>query len=107
MAKGDAEDLRRSLRGALREFLGTFDAPTLLTLRGEVQVAERWLEAKHPKEAGVARPAFDAVSRYHAFTTEIEGFAKSRRSAETASLFDLGSVGILAAENILTADKIT
>lgn len=108
MAKGDGESLRRAVREALRAYLSSMDAASLLRLRGEVQVAVRWLEARgDDSRAGVARAAEDALTGYHAFASEVQGFSGSRRYAETASLFDLGAVGVLALENVLTADKIT
>jgi len=108
MGKGDAKALRASYMGALREVLGRFDEPSLLELRGELQVAERWLERRAEADrARSARVALDAVTRLYQFTAEVRGFAESRKAAETASMFDLGAVGVLALENILTADKVT
>jgi hypothetical protein len=52
-----------------------------------------------------ADTALEAVSRFYHFSQEIGGFAASTRAAEAASLFDLASVGILAVENVVTAEK--
>src|SRR5213079_1473095 len=54
-----------------------------------------------------ADEALDAVSRFYLYGQEIDGLRASNRSAETASYYDLASVGVLAVENVLTADHPT
>ena len=108
MPKGDPKALREGFVAALREVVARFDEPSLLKLRSELQVATRWLEGRDDaKRAASARAALDAVTKLYQFTAEVRGFAESRKSAETASMFDLGAVGVLALENILTAEKVT
>jgi len=108
MAKGDAKALLEDYRGALRAVLSRLDEPSLLKLRGELQIASRWLKAREDlARAKSAEAALDAVSRLYQFTVEVRGFTSSRQNAESASMFDLGSIGVLAVENILTAEKVT
>ena len=108
MTRGEAGRLAAGFREAFREALARFDEPSLLRLRGELQVASRWLaDHKDHERAEAAERTLQAVSRLYAFTVEIRGFSGSRQAAETASLFDLGSVGVLSLENVLTSDKIT
>lgn len=107
MVRGEAKALAESYRAALREALERFDASALLKLRGELQVAERWLAARKDDRAGAVAAAIHAVSRLHQFTAEIRGFSEQRQAAEVASLFDLSAIGVLAVENVLTAEKIT
>jgi hypothetical protein len=45
------------------------------------------------------------VTRFHAFASEVKGFVVSRDLSQKASLFDIGSIGILAVENVLTAER--
>src|SRR3972149_4931268 len=106
MARGDARALREGFVAALREVVARFDEPSLLKLRSELQVATRWLEGRDDaKRARSARVALDAVTRLYQFTAEVRGFAESRKAAETASMFDLGAVGVLARETTPPADK--
>lgn len=108
MGKGDAKALLEGYRGALREMMSRFDEPSLLKLRAELQVASRWLDGrKDTARAKSAAAALNTVSRLYQFTVEVRGFASSRQTAEAASLFDIGAIGVLAIENILTADKVT
>lgn len=108
MVKGEAKALLEGYRSALRDGMSRFDEVSLLKLRGELQVASRWLEAhKDAARAKTADAALHAVSRLYEFTVEVRGFASSRQAAEAASMFDIGSVGVLAVENVLTAEKVT
>ena len=106
MPKGDASALLEGYRTTLRDALSDLNPATLLKLRGELQVVSRWLEVqKEEPLRESADAALEAISRFYHFGQEIGGFAASTRSAETASFFDLASVGILAMENVLTAEK--
>jgi len=108
MASGDSKSLVDGYQAALREGLSKLDGPSMVRLRGELQVVSRWLEVHDSPEAKkVADAAVDAVSRYYQFGLEIGGFSRSTQSAQAASLFDLASVGVLALENVLTAEKRT
>lgn len=105
MAKGDAATLVDSYRAALRDALARFDEASLLRLRGDLQVVSRWFEARTDSErAKSAEAALDAVSRFYSFGVEVVGFSTSTKAADTASLYDLASVGVLGVENILTAE---
>lgn len=98
--------LLEGYRAALGEFLADSTPAGLVKLRGELQVVSRWLDVRKEESLrGSADAALDAVSRWFHFGQEIGGFAASTRSAERASFFDLAAVGILAAENVLTAEK--
>lgn len=106
MPSEDGEALLTGYRASLRDWFTDPSPANLMKLRGELQVVSRWLDVR--KKAALrksADSALDAVSRFYHFGEEIGGFAASTRSAETASLFDLASVGILALENVRTADK--
>lgn len=106
MAKGDANALLEDYRVTLRECLMDLNPTTLLRLRGELQVVSRWSEVqKRVPLRKTTDAALDAVSRLYHFGQEIGGFTASTRSAERASFFDLASVGILAMENVLSAEK--
>ena len=95
-------------REVLRRTLSQMDEPALRELRGELQVIERWLaDRKDEKRGPTARGALRSVSRYLEFSLDVRGFTRSRQAAETASLFDLASVGVLAVENVLSAEKRT
>lgn len=107
MAEADESAiLAEGYRGALADFLADSSPAGLLRLRGELQVVSRWLEVRKQEALGrSADAALDVVSRWLHFGQEIGGFTTSTRYAEKASLFDLAAVGVLAAENVLTAEK--
>ena len=106
MAQGDAVDLVEAYRVAFRDCLVQINEPSLLHLRGELQVMVRWLDAhQDAKRGAAAEKALDAISHFYAFGVEIGGFERSSKSANQASLFDLASVGVLGIENILTAEN--
>ncbi len=105
MAQGDAAGLIDSYRAALKDVLTRFDEPSLLRLRGDIQVVSRWLAARGEEGAvRSAAAALDAVSRFYAFGAEVGGFSASTKAADRASLYDLASVGVLGVENVLTAE---
>ena len=106
MKSGDAADLVETYRAALRDCLVHINEPSLLHLRGELQVMVRWLEGQDDrKRLEAAEKALDALSRFYSFGVEIGGFERSAKTAGQASLFDLASVGVLGIENILTAEN--
>ena len=106
MTQGDAAALVGGYRAAFRDCFIQMNEPSLLRLRGELQVVLRWLEArKDAKRAEAAEKALDALSRFYSFGVEIGGFQRSSKTANQASMFDLASVGVLGIENILTAEN--
>ncbi len=106
MPSGDAADLVETFRAAFRDCLVHINEPSLLHLRGELQVMVRWLEGrKDARRLEAAEKALDALSRFYSFGVEIGGFERSAKTANQASLFDLASVGVLGIENILTAEN--
>ena len=106
MTPGDASDLVETYRTAFRDCLLRMNEPSLLHLRGELQVMVRWLESrKDEKRLRSAEKALDSLSRFYSFGVEIGGFESSAKTANQASLFDLASVGVLGIENVLTAEN--
>lgn len=106
MTEGDAAELVESYRTAFRGCLIHMNEPSLLHLRGELQVLVRWLEGHDDgKRAEAATKALDALSHFYSFGVEIGGFQRSSKTANQASMFDLASVGVLGIENILTAEN--
>ena len=77
MAPGDAAELVEGYRAAFRHCLIEMNEPSLLHLRGELQVLVRWLEARQDdKRAETASKALDALSHFYAFGVEIGGFQR-------------------------------
>ena len=106
MAPGDTAELVEGYRAAFRDCINLMSEPSLLHLRGELQVIVRWLESRgDAKRSAAASKALDAVSAFYAFGTEVGGFQRSSKTANQASMFDLASVGVLGIENILTAEN--
>ncbi len=106
MTAGDAAALVDGYRTAFRDCLIHMNEPSLLHLRGELQVMVRWFEAqKDAQRAAAVGKALDAISHFYAFGVEIGGFQRSSKTANQASMFDLASVGVLGIENILTAEN--
>ena len=106
MATGDTAELVEGYRAAFRDCINLMSEPSLLHLRGELQVIVRWLESRgDAKRSAAASKALDAVSAFYAFGAEVGGFQRSSKTANQASMFDLASVGVLGIENILTAEN--
>ncbi len=106
MAQGDAAAVAEGYRAAFRDCLIQINEPSLLHLRGELQVIVRWLEAsKDENRSATARKALDALSQFYSFGVEVGGFQRSSKTANQASVFDLASVGVLATENVLSAEN--
>lgn len=106
MPVGDEVAVVEVYRTALRECLATLDPVALRKLRGELQVVSHWLAVR--KKSAMQRSAedaLDALSRFYLYGQEIGALQTSNRSAQTASYFDLASVGVLAIENVLTAER--
>ena len=101
MAPGDAADVVEGYRAAFRDCLLRINEPSLLHLRGELQVVARWLEARGDAARSAAAKA---LSPFYAFGVEVGGFQRSSRTANQASRFDLASTGVLGVENILTSE---
>ncbi|HEX9339918.1 MAG TPA: hypothetical protein VF992_01930 [Thermoplasmata archaeon] len=106
MGKGDAEAVRDGYRVALRGALTSPDPAALVRLRGELQIVSRWLGVERRDDLRrTAASALDAVTDFYQFGLEIGGFSASTKAAESASFYDLASIGILATENVLTAER--
>jgi len=106
MPKAAAKELVESYQSVFRDALTSLDPAALMRLRGELQIVSRWLDVqKMPDRQRDADAALEAISKFYQFSIEIGGFSTSTKTAETASLYDLASVGVLAIENVLTAEK--
>jgi len=106
MPEGEGRALAQAYAAALREALTSPDPSALLRLRGELQIVSRWFEVEQNGDARrETDAALEAVSGFYRFGLEIGGFTTSTKAAETASFYDLASVGVLAVENVLTAER--
>ena len=106
MAKSEAAKLSDSFQAALAAAVSNMDDAALFTLRSELSVI-RGVVAGGKDEALAASVdrALAAVGRFHTFASEVKGFVVSRDFSKKASLFDIGSIGVLALENFLTAER--
>ncbi len=106
MAKSQAAKLSDSFRAALAAAVSNMDDAALFTLRSELSVIRGVVAGGKDKAlvASVER-ALSAVGRFHTFASEVKGFVVSRDFSKKASLFDIGSIGVLALENYLTAER--
>jgi hypothetical protein len=106
VAKEDAAKLADTFRSALADAISQMDDAALFRLRSELSTIRAVLVgAKDKALAGSVVNALAAVARFHAFASEVKGFVVSREFSEKASLFDIGAIGILGVENILTAER--
>ncbi|HEV8594944.1 MAG TPA: hypothetical protein VGR51_05380 [Thermoplasmata archaeon] len=108
---GERDVLAKALRARAAVIPERFDDTSVWTLRSDLFALDAYLRA-HPKEAPekvrvALDRAKDLAASAHAFTSELRGFTKAKDRTEAASLFELGSIGVLSIENILTADPIT
>lgn len=108
---GERDVLVKSLRVRAQAIPERFDDGTVWTLRSELLALDAYLRV-NPKAArarsreAIGR-ALELAATAHAFTSELRGFTGQKEKSEKASWFDLSSIGILAIENLLTADRIT
>jgi hypothetical protein len=106
MSQGDTDALVEGYRAVVREALIDPSPGSVLKLRGELQIVCRWLAVRKKNSLRANGEAtLESVSRFYQFGQEIGGLTISNRSAETASYFDLASVGVLGIENVLTAEQ--
>jgi hypothetical protein len=106
VAKSAAAKLTDSFRAALGAAISNMDDAALFALRSELSAIRAVVAGGKDKAlaASVDR-ALAAVARFHTFAAEVKGFVVSRDFAKNASLFDIGSIGVLALENVLTAER--
>jgi hypothetical protein len=82
------------------------DDAALFRLRSELSAIRAVVAGGKDKAlAAAVERALSAVARFHTFASEVKGFVVSRDFSQKASLFDIGSIGILAVENVLTAER--
>ncbi|TLZ72109.1 MAG: hypothetical protein E6K10_03315 [Methanobacteriota archaeon] len=106
MAKSEASKLAVSFQAALADALSQMDDAALFRLRSELSAIRAVVADGKDKALGASVDrALAAVTRFHAFASEVKGFVVSREFSSRASLFDIGSIGILSIENVLTAEK--
>ena len=108
---GDRDILVKGLRVQAKTIPDRFDDATVWALRSDLFALDAYLRV-HPREAGekvrhALTRALELAGTAHAFTSELRGLLGQKEKSEKASWFDLGSIGVLAVENLLTADKIT
>jgi len=106
LAKSEAAKLRDSFQAALAGAISNMDDAALFALRSELSAIRAVVAGGKDKAlaASVDR-SLAAVARFHTFASEVKGFVLSRDFSKKASLFDIGSVGVLAVENVLTAER--
>jgi len=108
---GEREILVKGLRVQVQVIPERFDDASLWALRSDLLALDAYLRV-HPREASektrrALDRALDLTGTVHAFASELRGFLGQKEKSEKASWFDLSSIGVLAVENLLTADKIT
>ena len=108
---GERDAFAKGIRAKAHVLTARFDEATVWALRSEFLALDAYLrgspKAETPKVRHALDRAADLAGAAHAFTSELHGFLGQKEKSERASWFDLGSVGVLALENVLTADKIT
>ena len=83
------------------------DDAAVARLRGELHVVLAMARREKIGEGVVAkvRSALRSAADLQTLASDVRAFSASKRHSETASLFDLVGVGILAVENVLTAER--
>ncbi|MBI4416061.1 MAG: hypothetical protein HY557_03660 [Euryarchaeota archaeon] len=108
---GEVAEFAGGIRARAKTLGERCDEAAVGGLRSELFALEAYLRA-NPKAANArVREALDRAlglaGTAYAFVTELRGFEAQKGRSEAASLFDLGAIGVLAVENVLTADKVT
>lgn len=108
---GEYEDLVGGLRGRVKGALSSPSPESSWRLRSELHLLEAYLAA-HPRagtpelRTSVAE-TLALAGETHAIAAEVRGALSDKAYSQLANLVDLGAIGVLAAENILTAEKVT
>jgi len=106
VAKSEVAKLTDSFQAALAAAVSNMDDAALFALRSELSVIRAVVAGGKDKALGTSVDhALASVSRFHTFASEVKGFVVSRDFSKKASLFDIGSIGVLALENFLTAER--
>jgi hypothetical protein len=106
VSKSEVSKLADSFRSALADAISQMDDAALFTLRSELSAIRAVVAGGKDKAlAAAVDRALAAVARFHTFASEVRGLVVSRDFSQKASLFDIGSIGILAVENVLTAER--
>jgi len=108
---GERDEFVGGLRAQARLLADRFDERAVSSLRSELLALDAYARA-NPKafDADAKRAlerALHLAGEAHALAAELKGFTGQKERSEAASLLDLGSIGILGMENILTAEKVT
>ena len=109
MPKSDPAKLAEPFQAALAKAIPRMDDEATFRLLSELSTIRAILSTGKPDRElleAVGR-TLTAVGRLHSFANEVKGFVVSKDYSEKASLFDIGSIGILAVENVLTADHVS
>ena len=106
MAKAEAAKLADSFRTVLGPAISKMDDAGLFALRSELSAIRAVVAGGTDMAlASSVERALASVGRFHTFAAEVNGFVVSRDFSTKASLFDIGSIGVLAVENVLTAER--
>ena len=107
MSSGNA--IADHLREALQAALPTMDDAAVARLRGELHMV--LAIARHEKLDGAiaakVESALKSAGDLQTLASDVRALSASKRASETASVFDLAAVGILAVENVLTAERMS
>ncbi len=108
MPKGSAANLAGPFQEAVTAAFSRMDDAATFRLRSELSAIRAVVgDGKDRDLAASLDRALEAVGHFHTFASEIKGFVISRDYSEKASLYEVGSIGVLAIENILTADEVS
>jgi len=106
VARQETAKLTDSFQSVLSDVISLMDDSGLFRLRGELNAIRAVVGGGKDKAlAASVERALATVARFYAFASEVKGFVVSRGFSEKASLFDIGSIGVLAVENVLTAER--
>ena len=86
----------QSLQDALQPILSAPAPNALVTLQGALLA---W-----PDESHTAERALEVANHFYSYLAELQAKLTARQYSELASLLDIGAVGTVALENILTSD---
>lgn len=108
MPKAGAANLAGPFQEALTAAFSRMDDEATFRLRSELNAIRAVVaDGRDADLAASLDHAIEAVGHFHTFASEVKGFVISRDYSEKASLYEIGSIGALAIENVLTAEKVT
>ena len=103
-------ELVDGLKGTMAATFKDYGEPSLWRLRSDLHLLQTYLDShgeKRPEMKAAVQATLALSADAHALNVELRSALTDKQYARFASYLDLGAIGTLALDNLLTAEKIT